>query len=287
MQTLTDVPLQIQGTRISYDHIRVPVKPLFYCDLMFVNGKLQFSLQEEKFHSTLLAIFEKFLTLGEGIPVIERHVLTKLFWTSYPNLPTPHPQEKQVQEMRARLSDTIKRGFEMLNKYASMYNKHLDRLNLSVSQYVKQFEGEGHSLEDYETTIISHIREWEQIDKDTPSNVKLGLFHVNNEALRSSLKKDLAKALLESLGRAANQMIQGVFQRCNSIQQKLREKCSSVEDTTRVKEYMATIPKHRRCMKLLDSTTCWKSSDSRFPTMNSSCVGMPFSNPAKSQRRSS
>ena len=242
IENLTNVPITINGTRISYENIRVPMKPLFYCDLMFVNGKLQFSLQEEKFHNTLLAIFDKFMTLGEGIPVIERHVLTKLFWTSYPNLPSPHPQEKEIQELREKLKDTIHRAFENLNKYSAQYNKYLDRLNLNVQQYTKQYESEGHSLDEYEASIVKHIKDWEQIDKETPSNVKLGLFHINNEAIRSTLKKDLAKTLLESLSKGATVIIQGVFTRCNAIQQKLREKCTNVEESTRMRDYIATIP---------------------------------------------
>ncbi|KAI8820875.1 dynein heavy chain and region D6 of dynein motor-domain-containing protein [Fimicolochytrium jonesii] len=231
-------------------------RPLFALDLVFRNGKLQYNLDFQHFETVLMSIFDKSLTTVEGLPELEPLVLDQMFWAAKPTLQTPSARDPSISRLRKSLLHAIRAGLVPLEKYYRQYDKHMKLLTLDLAQYSQEYEAEEHSVEDMEKDIARHAKEWELLDKEVPSHISLGLFWVSCESIRTAMKKDLSKVILDILSRRAAKLAQNVSQTFNTIQSKLKERPVKIEELTELREYMRTIPEtvrmqHSRITEML------------------------------------
>ncbi|KAJ3111551.1 Dynein heavy chain 1, axonemal [Phlyctochytrium bullatum] len=217
-------------------------KPLFQIDLTFKNGKLQYNTEPAMYEAAILSIFDKAITTVENLPQLEPIVLDQMFWASKPNLQIPHSKEAAIVKLREKLRKALLDGMTPLEKYIRQYDKHLKLLNLDISQYAVEYEEENHTLEDMENDILSHMHEWEALDKDIPSHICLGLFWVGCESVRSAMRKDLAKVVLDIISKRASRMAQSISQAFGAIQTRLKDRPVKIEELIELRDYMKTIP---------------------------------------------
>ncbi|KAJ3324532.1 Dynein heavy chain 1, axonemal, partial [Blyttiomyces sp. JEL0837] len=217
-------------------------RPLFQIDLTFKNGKVGYSTDLTLYESSVLAIFDKAMSAVENLPQLEPMVLDQMFWATKPNLQIPHTKEATVVQLRDKLKKALENGIAPLEQYLRQYDRHLKLLNLDIAQYSIEYEDENHTVEEMERDINSHMRDWEALDKDIPSHICLGLFWVSCDSIRSAMRKDLARVVLEILSRRTAKLAQGISQAFSSVQSRLKDRPTKIEELTELREYMKTIP---------------------------------------------
>ncbi|TPX59753.1 hypothetical protein SpCBS45565_g07659 [Spizellomyces sp. 'palustris'] len=217
-------------------------KPLFMIDLVYRNGKLQYGIDFEHFEGVILSIFDKGLSTVEGLPELEPLVLDQMFWAAKPTLQIPHSREVGIVQLRQRLVQALRDGISPLQQYQKQYDRHLKMLNLDIAQYAQQYEAEEHTIDEMERDIAKHLQEWEILDKEIPSHLSLGLFWVNCESIRSALRKDLSKVVLDILSKRSSRLAQSISQAFGAVQARLKERPVKIEELTELREYMRLIP---------------------------------------------
>lgn len=217
-------------------------RPLFQIDLLYRNGAIVYSTDLTVYEQTLLSIFDKAVSAVEGLPQLEPIVLDQMFWATKPNLQTPHPKEKVLQDVRAELKTAIRKGIAPLHEYLQQFDKYLKHMNLDIVKFAQRYEEENHPLEDIEKDIAKYSQDWESVEKEIPSHISLGLFWVGCDSIRNAMKKDLAKVILELLSKRAARMATSIATSFTQVQQRLKEKPVKIEELTELKEYMKNIP---------------------------------------------
>lgn len=194
------------------------------------------------YENILMSLFDKAVSVVEGLPQLEPLILDQMFWSTKPEIETPHHQEPVMLEMRNKFRKTIRQGLQPLHDYLRQYDKYLELLNLDVVEFAKIYDAANHTTEEIENDFVKYTREWEQIDGEVPGSINLGLFHVSCESIRTALKKDLPRIVIESLSRRAGKLSSIVTNNFTLIQQRLKEKPSKIEELTELREYIKTIP---------------------------------------------
>ncbi|KAI8841134.1 dynein heavy chain and region D6 of dynein motor-domain-containing protein [Chytriomyces cf. hyalinus JEL632] len=217
-------------------------RPLFQIDLTFKNEKISYSTDLGLYETSILAVFDKALTAVESLPQLEPLVLDQMFWATKSNLQIPHSKEPAIFKLREKLRAALRDGLVPLEEYLRQYDKHLRLLNLNITQYAADYEEEHHTVEDMEADIISHMKDWEALDKDIPSHICLGLFWVSCDSIRAAMRKDLARVVLDILAKRTAKIAQGISQAFSSIQAKLKDRPTKIEELTELRDYMKTIP---------------------------------------------
>ncbi|KAJ3395883.1 Dynein heavy chain 1, axonemal [Lobulomyces angularis] len=217
-------------------------RPLFQIDLVCRNGVVMYNTDLSTYENVLLSLFEKAFTVVEGLPQLEPIVLDQMFWATKPMLQIPHQKEPINRNFREKIRQAIRDGIGPLEEYVRQYDKHLKFLNLDVSKFVRDYEEENHTLEDIEKDILKYSQDWDLIEKDIPSHICLGLFWVNCDSIRSAMKKDLSKVVLELLSQRAGKLSSTITNAFSQIQHRLKERPVKIEELTELKEYIKTIP---------------------------------------------
>lgn len=253
IQGISSQPIIVSGTndvRILEHHGRSSgitgdsnvKRPLFTLELVFRHGKVMYNMDPKLFENMLVSVFEKGIAAAEGLPELEPAVLDRIFWASKPLLETVNGQEAVVTQILSKLKSAFRDSLAPLELYIRHYDKHIKLLNLDISQYALTYEAENRSIEEMEQDIIKHIQDWEALDKDIPSHINLGLFYIGCDNIRSAIRKDLSKVVLDIVAKKTAKISSSIAQSFNVVQTRLKEKPAKIEDLVELREYMKTVP---------------------------------------------
>ncbi|XJO76015.1 hypothetical protein BDV3_006595 [Batrachochytrium dendrobatidis] len=240
----------ISDVRVIDSNGKEPRKPLFMLDLLFKAGRLQYNTDFRAFESSLMAIFEKAINTPENLPQLEPLVLDQMFWASKPTLQTVHHKEPAINKLRACLLQAIRKGLAPLDTYISQYEKHTKLLNLDIAQFAIQYESENRTVAEMEQDIAKYTSEWEALDKDIPNHIIIGLFWINCESLRSAMRKDLSKVILELLSKRTAKLAVSISQTFVQIQTRLKERPTKIEELIGLRDYIKTVAESSRQQNL-------------------------------------
>ena len=217
-------------------------KPIFALDLVFRNGKVVYNTDPRVFENVLVSILEKGISSADGLPDLEPAVLDRIFWVSKPMLETVNVQEPAITQVIQKIRSCFRDSLSSLEKYLRQYDKHLKLLNLDINQFAIEYEAENKSIEEMEQDIVKHLQDWEALEKDIPSHINLGLFYVGCDSIRSAIRKDLSKVILDIIAKKTSKMVSSVTQNFMTAQARLKEKPSKIEELVELREYMKTVP---------------------------------------------
>ena len=89
---------------------------------------------------------------------------------------------------------------------------------------------------------MRHIQESETLNREIPTYIHVGMFWVNCDSIKSILRKDLSKVVLDLYARKTSKVAVGISSIFSGIQQKLRERPSKIEELVELRDYLKTIP---------------------------------------------
>lgn len=217
-------------------------KPLFSLELVFRSGKVMYNLDPKVFEEALVNVMEKGLLAADGLPELEPAIMDKIFWASKPMLDSVHAQEPVAIQLILKLRKAFRESLPPLEKYLRHYDKHLKLLNLDISQYAAMYEEENKTIEEMEQDIINHTHSWESLERDIPSHVNIGLFYLGCESIRSAMRKDLSKVVLDIIAKKTAKMAATISQVFTTVSNKLKEKPTKIEEQMELREYLKTVP---------------------------------------------
>jgi dynein heavy chain len=220
----------------------LPKRPLFLIDLAFKAGKLQYNLDLEVFESIILGLFDRAITTPESLPQLEPLVLDQMFWATKPTLQIINSRETIIVKCRKELIASIRDGTAHLILYIAQFERHMKWLNMDIPTFAAEYESQEHTLEEMQADILRFSKEWEALDKDIPSHISLGLFWVNCEMVRTSMRKDLSKVILELVSVRASKITSSIVQGSLQIYNRLREKPTKIEELIDLRNYIEAIP---------------------------------------------
>ncbi|KAJ3368393.1 Dynein heavy chain 1, axonemal [Kappamyces sp. JEL0680] len=194
------------------------------------------------FESTLVNVMDKVFQTGENLPQLEPLVLDQIYWASKPFLQNVHPKDPVARKYRTKLVQAVRYSVSKLAEYLTHFDKHLKMLNLDIAQFAVDYEASEKSLEQMELDIVRYMQEWDALEKDIPSYISLGLFWVSCENVRTNLRKDLGKVILELLAKKAAKLSGGVISAFSQIQARLKERPTKIEELMDLRAYMETVP---------------------------------------------
>ncbi|KAJ3275318.1 Dynein heavy chain 1, axonemal [Terramyces sp. JEL0728] len=234
-----DVKVIDPASKNNGDNVK---KPLFVIDIVFKFGKLQYNMDVHSFEVTLLNIFDKSFSASDNLPQLEPLVLDQIFWASKPFLQPIHPKDPSLRKLRASLTQTVRESVGLLHDYIKHFDQHLKLLNLDIVSFAEEYEAKEKSLEEMENDIARFSKDWEELEKDIPSYTNLGLFWVSCENVRSCLRKDLSKVILELIAKRASKLAISIIQSFAAVQTRLKERPTKIEELMELREYMKTVP---------------------------------------------
>ena len=119
--------------------------------------------------------------------------------------------------MTAHIVDLFLSKKTVLNQY----EKYLDIFEMDIHAFRSDYELKNRSLEEMEKDIKTFIEKSENIQREIPHNVSLGIFLISCENVRNLVKKDLSKTVLDIIGSRAVKMAVSVSNSMTAIQKTL------------------------------------------------------------------
>ncbi|KAL7746739.1 hypothetical protein RI367_007902 [Sorochytrium milnesiophthora] len=236
------VPISASGPAMQAAPASALKKPLFHVDLVFRNGKVMYDTDWKVFEAGALSVFDKALSTTENLPDLEPSVMDQLFWATKPVLASVHTSEPFVSACRQRICEAFKAAVVPLQSYLDLFQPHSELLNLDINKFISDYEAQNKSVQDIEEDLQRYQAQWETLDCELPTNVNLGMFHVNCESLRGPLRKDLSRAILDMLARRSSKKAQAISAAFQQVQAKLKERPLKAEELADMREFMKTIP---------------------------------------------
>ena len=269
------------GSDKLYDTHLAPsgVNPLFLITLS-VDGEKKdftFSTPTDTFCATIIRIFDEGIEATSNMLDIEPLIMSHLFWVGTPTLSSVSPQEPWVAELRAGVEESIQRCIKPLQSYLRMYERYRELVNLDVQVYLQEFMADDREATDVKKECEKHMRSREQIGKEIPNSVDIGIFHVSCIELRNKLMakcQQLSDALLELLCTKLRTQAQEITGEFTKMAQVLYSRPNGIEDLMDQREFMKSVPEAVKSLEgnirrtlaewdLLESFNC-SLSDSDF-----------------------
>jgi dynein heavy chain len=248
-----------------------PRKPLFLLDLVFKHGRVQYNMDVHAFEAATLTIFDKAFATTDNLPQLEPLVLDQIFWAAKPMLQNVHPKETPSRRQRTKLIQAIRSSVKLLEEYQKQFEPMIKALNLDIALFSSEYECREKSLEEMEQDISKFTIEAEALEKSVPSNVSLGLFLVSCENIRSLLRKDLGKVILDIISKKAAKISTSIAQTFAQVIARLKERPSNIEELIELREYIQTIPEivKEQQMKILEMLRYYETLEKyRFECSN-------------------
>lgn len=209
-----------------------PSGPLWALTLVSGDAGFQLSTPVEPFKEAILGIFNDGISHTYGIPDIEPLLMPKLFWVGTPQLESVDQQEEWLNKIRMGMATAIDAHKSVLMSYVAMYEKFNDLAILDVEKYLEEFMNEARDVSAIRSECLKHMKRRDEIEASVPSEVVIGLFHIDTGTARSFLLDKLnlmTKALLEHLGKSLRKAADAVCKEYVEISAKLTEPCDGIE----------------------------------------------------------
>ncbi|XP_072136794.1 dynein axonemal heavy chain 1 isoform X1 [Mobula birostris] len=219
--------------------------PIFVLDLSLDKGKVHFSTPLERFKAVTLTLFDKAITATQFVPHIEKFILEEMFQSGTPLLESVWHNEPAVQELRNTIKNAMEKALIPMNSYAKEYEKFIELNELVIEKYVSTFGNQDPTVQEVKHEVEMHLKKKSHIEKSIPSNIIIGPFIVNVEALRTNLAKkcnSLAQAVLKTFAKKLHKQVEDLNDDFKMINRKLFEKANTIEDLTDHREWMKKIP---------------------------------------------
>lgn len=269
-----------QSTKLYSNHLAPEgINPLFLVVLNVDedNKKFTFSTPMTEFSRVISHVFDEGILATTNMLDIEPLIMTHLFWVGTPTLESVNLQEPWVCELRKKIQDCIDLCTQPLKSYLSLYERYQELLNVDIDVYLEQFMGSDKEAVDVKRECERHMIAKENIVKEIPNSVDIGIFHVSCIELRNKLAgkcQKLAEALLELLCTKLREQAHDITSKFNKMAQVLYSRPNGIEDLMEQREFIKTIPETTKSLEpsikkslqdwdLLESFNC-SLSDSDF-----------------------
>ncbi|XP_072576883.1 dynein axonemal heavy chain 1 isoform X1 [Vulpes vulpes] len=234
--------------------------PLFIVDLVLDGSGVHYSTPLEHFETSLLNLFDKGILATHAVPQLEKLVMEDIFISGDPLLESVGLHEPLVEELRAIITNAVRKAMIPLQAYAREYQKYLELNNNDIATFLKAYQTHCPSAEEVREVVLTHLREKEILDSSLPSSVIIGPFYINIDNVKQSLSKKckaLATAMLDILAKNLHKEVDNICEEFRSISRKIYEKPNSIEELAELREWMKGIPEklvglEERIVKVMD-----------------------------------
>ncbi|XP_008850074.1 dynein heavy chain 1, axonemal [Nannospalax galili] len=219
--------------------------PLFIVDLVLDGSGVHYSTPLEQFEMTLVNLFDKGILATHTVPQLEKLVMEDIFISGDPLLESVGLHEPLVEELRASITNAMRKAMIPLQAYANEYRKYLELNNNDISTFLKAYQNQCPSAEEVREVVVTHLKEKEILDNSLPSGIIIGPFYINIDNIKQSLSKkhkDLATSMLDILAKNLHKEVDSICEEFRSISRKIYEKPNSIEELAELRDWMKGIP---------------------------------------------
>ncbi|CAO2638238.1 Dynein axonemal heavy chain 1 [Lemmus lemmus] len=219
--------------------------PLFIVDLVLDTSGVHYSTPLEQFEMTLLNLFDKGILATHAVPQLEKLVMEDIFISGDPLLESVGLHEPLVEELRANITNAMRKAMLPLQAYAKEYRKYLELNNNDITTFLKAYQIQCPSAEEVREVVITHLKEKEILDNSLPSSIVIGPFYINVDNVKQSLskkRKALATSMLDILAKNLHKEVDSICEEFRSISRKIYEKPNSIEELAELRDWMKGIP---------------------------------------------
>lgn len=219
--------------------------PLFIVDLVLDTSGVHYSTPLEQFEMTLLNLFDKGILATHAVPQLEKLVMEDIFISGDPLLESVGLHEPLVEELRASITNAMRKAMIPLQAYAKEYRKYLELNNNDITAFLKTYQIQCPSAEEVREVVITHLQEKEILDNSLPSSIVIGPFYINVDNVKQSLskkRKALATSMLDILAKNLHKEVDSICEEFRSISRKIYEKPNSIEELAELRDWMKGIP---------------------------------------------
>ncbi|XP_057625591.1 dynein axonemal heavy chain 1 [Chionomys nivalis] len=219
--------------------------PLFIVDLVLDTSGVHYSTPLEQFEMTLLNLFDKGILATHAVPQLEKLVMEDIFISGDPLLESVGLHEPLVEELRASITNAMRKAMIPLQAYAKEYRKYLELNNNDITTFLKTYQIQCPSAEEVREVVITHLQEKEILDNSLPSSIVIGPFYINVDNVKQSLskkRKALATSMLDILAKNLHKEVDNICEEFRSISRKIYEKPNSIEELAELRDWMKGIP---------------------------------------------
>ncbi|KAL1763634.1 dynein heavy chain 1, axonemal isoform X1 [Sigmodon hispidus] len=194
---------------------------------------------------TLLNLFDKGILDTHTVPQLEKLVMEDIFIRGDPLLESVGLHEPLVEELRASITNAIRKAMLPLQAYAKEYRKYLELNNNDITTFLKTYQIQCPSAEEVREVVITHLKEKEILDNSLPSSSIIGPFYIIVDNVKQSLskkRKALATSMLDILAKNLHKEVDSICEEFRSISCKIYEKPNSIEELAELRDGMKGIP---------------------------------------------
>lgn len=206
-----------------------------------------FNTSMANFRSAVDDIFVRALESLKNIKQVEQAVMNKLFWSSYPCIPSVGANEEWVDCIRKDIDALMTKAGIPLTEYLRRYDEFIPFLNLNEEEYLAEFRAQKPpNLAQLQDSIKQHMQEVQTIEAQIPAtNVELGMFSVNCTSIRTLLAEKhqrLVKKLLDLQLNNALELAKDLLEKFEVINRQLQKIPQNIEELTEMNAYLESVP---------------------------------------------
>ncbi|KAL0019092.1 hypothetical protein WJX77_000912 [Trebouxia sp. C0004] len=196
----------------------------------------------------MLALFDKAITVTQGIPQMEPLVMEGISWAFKPVLESIHPQEPQVLTLRESIASTLTAALMPVRQYIAKAQAYETWLAVDPTAYVDalQAKSEELSLSEVQAEINKHQRELVAMQSALPASINLGFTALQLVKVRDliiSKKQRLIRSLKEALSRVPRRIVAAVAAKFGEVEKRLRLKPSNIEEVADQRQFIDALPR--------------------------------------------
>lgn len=213
----------------------VEKQPLFTINLVESNDKFAYCIPFDVFQERIVRLFNHAIKCTEAIPQVERYVMDQYFWRrdgDGPFLDSVRQGDEPVVEMRGRVREFVDASLQPLQVYLNTYDELLPLVRLNKDEFIKNYAEEEHSMDEMKDEINKHLWAKRVVAERIPQYLTVGNFVVDCQSfgyVMSMKEEDLARLIMQLIGKLAKKQTQHVREEFNKIARVLEKEPQNPE----------------------------------------------------------
>ncbi|GMO20251.1 MAG: hypothetical protein Ta2E_11420 [Mycoplasmoidaceae bacterium] len=207
--------------------------------------QLKYAFDPIKFRDTCVQLLSLIVDPAGSIPIIEPKILPEMFRNVVLTLPTINEDEVKPQKNKTRILAVLDSALKSLDEYLQTYEIYADFIRLDHVKFNEQLNNDQPTLDQCKQEIKKHNDEIENLHRDVPKRVTVGLFAVNVTSVRNhfiSKRRNLAKAILDYVSKTVKASFKKLLGEYHTIEAKILQEPKKIEELDQTRQYIQTVP---------------------------------------------
>ena len=220
--------------------------PLFVTEIIAKDGEgIGWKVEPSAFVELALEVFALAAASVQDIPQLEKFIMEGVFFSEIAMLQTISTHEGVAPECKARFHSALLATLPPTETYLALYHKYSESVVMNVDEFIAAYAAAEKSMAEMQSDVKKQNAMIDEIERDIPLAVTLGVFAVKTAQVRKFLverHQKLANAILGLIAAKVKGRGEEITAAFAKIDKSLARDTPDIEAVAELEEYMQNLP---------------------------------------------